>query len=150
MVTSVLKDGKNEIFHLEKNVIMASTGASGKGRLKHFHDSSGCPLSPCCQHVSSGREIKLPSDLAWRAEGEPCWETTARLGKGWPKSSLVRPWICLSCHSSLLIPYRNSASALALFWQLWILLILGDDQENLKIQWKRKRQKTGLHVWGNF
>lgn len=72
MVTAILKDGENEISHLEKSVIMASSRASGKGRLKHLHDSSDSPLSPCCQPVSSGRQIKLPLmwTPTWKSEGD--------------------------------------------------------------------------------
>lgn len=69
MVTAILKDGEHEISRLEKSVIMTSRGTSVKGRLEHLHDSSDSLLLPCCQHVPSGRGIKLPSDMDSGLEG---------------------------------------------------------------------------------
>lgn len=68
-MTAILKDDESEISHLKKSVMMASSRASGEGRLKGLHDSSDSLLSPFCQPVSSGREIKLPSDMDSGLEG---------------------------------------------------------------------------------
>lgn len=69
MMTAILNEDESEISHLKKSMIMASSGPSGKRRLKGLHDPSGSLLSPCCQPVFFGREIKLPSDMDSGLEG---------------------------------------------------------------------------------
>lgn len=147
MVTAILKDGKNEISHLEKSVTMASSGASVKGssRLLWF---SPVTLLPACVSWEKDQTSfwcgLWPGGLRESHTGDHS-KARESMTQIFPSKSM--PELSFSSPNHIQ-KFCFCPSFFKLFF-LQSLLLLGDDRK-ISIFNGKKRQKMELRVWGNF